>query len=157
MTPPLYLLVVPFPPTVNNYYDHVSRKITRGEKAGKVFTSKRISDAGLVFRAEVARLSRLGHRTPPQLSGRLAIRAIAYPPDARARDLDNLGKALLDALTAARVILDDSQFDEFRVLRGPARPPRGALRLGIWRPDAVDFDALSTVLGAPVVDLFSKS
>jgi crossover junction endodeoxyribonuclease RusA len=33
--------------------------------------------------------------------------------------LDNLGKALLDALAAAGVYEDDSQIDDFRIIRCP--------------------------------------
>lgn len=46
--------------------------------------------------------------TPEQ---RLRVDVLVYPPDRRKRDLDNLGKALLDALTKARVWADDSQID----------------------------------------------
>ncbi len=42
---------------------------------------------------------------------------LVYPPDRRARDLDNLGKALLDALTKAGVYGDDSQIDHLTFAR----------------------------------------
>jgi len=43
---------------------------------------------------------------------------ILYPPDARRRDLDNYMKALLDALTQAKVWLDDEQVDSLDIHRG---------------------------------------
>ncbi|EET5679407.1 RusA family crossover junction endodeoxyribonuclease, partial [Escherichia coli] len=52
------------------------------------------------------------------LSGRLAIKIIAEPPDKRRRDLDNILKAPLDALTHAGLLMDDEQFDEINIVRG---------------------------------------
>jgi crossover junction endodeoxyribonuclease RusA len=51
------------------------------------------------------------------MMGRLAIKIAAYPPDRRRRDLDNILKALLDSLTFAHVIEDDSQFDFISIAR----------------------------------------
>jgi len=53
------------------------------------------------------------------LGGPLQVELLACPPDRRRRDLDNLQKALLDAVVAARVIEDDSNIDDLRVTRGP--------------------------------------
>ncbi|EHZ4690535.1 RusA family crossover junction endodeoxyribonuclease, partial [Escherichia coli] len=50
--------------------------------------------------------------------GRLAIKIIAEPPDKRRRDLDNILKAPLDALTHAGLLIDDEQFDEINIVRG---------------------------------------
>ncbi|NBW23084.1 MAG: RusA family crossover junction endodeoxyribonuclease, partial [Caulobacteraceae bacterium] len=41
----------------------------------------------------------------------------AFPPDKRKRDLDNVLKSLLDALTHANVWDDDSQIDDLRIYR----------------------------------------
>jgi len=41
-----------------------------------------------------------------------------FPPDRRKRDVDNILKALLDALTHAGVYEDDSFIDDLRVVRG---------------------------------------
>ncbi|EES6198012.1 RusA family crossover junction endodeoxyribonuclease, partial [Escherichia coli] len=66
------------------------------------------------------------------LSGRLAIKIIAEPPDKRRRDLDNILKAPLDALTHALthagLLMDDEQFDEINIVR--AQPVSGG-RLGV--------------------------
>ncbi|WP_106425826.1 RusA family crossover junction endodeoxyribonuclease, partial [Escherichia coli] len=56
------------------------------------------------------------------LSGRLAIKMIVEPPDKRRRDLDNLLKAPLDALTHAGLLIDDEQFDEINIVRGQVVP-----------------------------------
>ncbi|NBW20709.1 MAG: RusA family crossover junction endodeoxyribonuclease [Caulobacteraceae bacterium] len=41
----------------------------------------------------------------------------AFPPDRRKRDLDNILKSLLDALTHAGVWEDDSQIEDLRIYR----------------------------------------
>ena len=60
-------------------------------------------------------VSRLGGRFP-KLTGNLRVSAEFYPPDARRRDLDNVGgKALLDSLQAAGLFEDDSQIKEIHL------------------------------------------
>jgi len=51
--------------------------------------------------------------------GRLAVDIYVNPPDKRKRDLDNIPKALLDALTHAGIWEDDSQIDQLTITRGP--------------------------------------
>ena len=53
---------------------------------------------------------------------------IAEPPDKRRRDLDNILKAPLDALTHAGLLMDDEQFDEINIVRG--QPVSGG-RMGV--------------------------
>jgi len=65
-------------------------------------------------------LARVVNRSLP---GRLAIEIQASPPDNRRRDLDNILKALLDSITHARVIEDDSQFDAIGIVRLPVAKP----------------------------------
>lgn len=52
------------------------------------------------------------------LDYRLNVEVVLYPPDRRTRDLDNYMKALLDALTKARVWEDDCLIDQLSILRG---------------------------------------
>jgi crossover junction endodeoxyribonuclease RusA len=96
---------LPWPPTVNSYYV----KAKRG-----VFISK----AGITFRdacnSALNEQMCLGLR----LDYRLSVQVILYPPDKRCRDLDNYMKALLDALTHAKVWVDDEQIDELAIHRG---------------------------------------
>jgi len=57
-----------------------------------------------------------------RMEGRLAVRITVCPPDHRRRDLDNVQKALFDALAHAGVYRDDSQIDRLEVERGPVAP-----------------------------------
>lgn len=106
-------LTLPFPPSVNTYWRHP----TTGRLAGRHL----ISDQGRAYRAAVAsRVEQLrydGVLSRHPLSGRLSLFVSVSAPDNRRRDLDNLPKALFDALTHAGVWNDDSQIDELRILR----------------------------------------
>lgn len=51
------------------------------------------------------------------LMGRLSITIKAYPPDRRARDLDNVLKILIDSLADAGQFLNDSQIDKLLIER----------------------------------------
>ncbi len=106
--------VLPYPPTVNTYW----------RRRGNTYF---ISEAGKRYRRDVAHIVCL-QQLKLNLSGRLAIKVIAEPPDKRRRDLDNILKAPLDALTHAGLLMDDEQFDEIVIVRG--QPVPGG-RLGI--------------------------
>jgi Holliday junction resolvase RusA-like endonuclease len=101
-------LELPFPPSVNHYWRRVGPRTL-------------ISREGRAFREKVCSiLAATGVRT---LTGPLALRLDAYPPDRRRRDLDNLSKSAGDALEAGGVYRDDSQIDLLVVTR--AQPVAG--------------------------------
>jgi len=109
-------LFLPYPPSVNTYWRHV----VMGRSA-RVLISKK----GREYREAVCRIvlaNRVHGETRMPGSRKLAVKLTAFPPDARARDLDNLPKAVLDALTHAGVWADDSQIDALHILRGEKRP-----------------------------------
>ena len=110
----MIVMTLPWPPSSNTYW----RSLSKGPLAGRVL----ISEKGRAYRiaAGVAMFDQL--RGYPKLSGRLAVTLAVNPPDRRRRDLDNMPKALLDALTHAQVILDDSQIDDLHIVRGPPTP-----------------------------------
>ena len=96
---------LPWPPSVNTYW----RNITVNGRGRTV-----ISVAGRKYKREVS----IRFHLATKMMGRLAVEIDAFPPDHRARDLDNLLKSLFDACTAAGVWGDDSQIDQITVKRG---------------------------------------
>jgi len=87
-------LKLPYPPSVNHYYRRVGHRTL-------------ISREGRRFRKTVcAHLATLRVR---RLKGPLRIEIEVYPPDRRRRDIDNVQKALLDALQHGGLYDDDSQ------------------------------------------------
>ncbi len=84
-----------------------------------------ISREGRRYRHAVcAALAAMGVRP---MAGRLCVRVSVCPPDRRRRDLDNVGKALLDALEHGGAYRDDSQIDRLIFERGPVTPGGRAL------------------------------
>lgn len=114
-------LRLPWPPSVNTYWRHVPWG--RGVRS-------LISRRGRQYRGEVASAvveafasGRPAVMRRAQSGARLSVAIQAYPPDRRSRDLDNLPKAVLDALGHAGVYGDDSQIDRLEIeRRGVARP-----------------------------------
>lgn len=107
-------LLLPFPPSVNHYF----RSIVMPGKNGKPRSQVLISADGRLYRQRVEVAVNPVLRDGPPLAGRLSVILTAYPPDLRKRDLDNLAKATLDALTHAGAWGDDSQIDDLRIIRG---------------------------------------
>lgn len=85
---------LPYPPSVNHYW-----RMWRGRMV--------ISTEGRAYRGRVARVLRLAGAQP--IDGPLAVHVEVYPPDERRRDLDNVQKALFDALQHGGAYRDDSQ------------------------------------------------
>lgn len=98
-------LTLPWPPTVNTYYRNVNGKTL-------------ISAHGRAYRQAVADQV-LIQRGAKHFTERLAVSIVAHVPDKRRRDLDNLFKGVLDAMTHAGVWADDSQIDDLSIVRGP--------------------------------------
>jgi crossover junction endodeoxyribonuclease RusA len=79
-----------------------------------------LSREGRRYRASVC--AALAVMRVVRMNGRLEVRVTVCPPDNRRRDLDNVQKALLDALAKGGAYRDDSQIDRLVVERGPVTP-----------------------------------
>jgi crossover junction endodeoxyribonuclease RusA len=101
----LLKLTIPFPPSVNHYYRRVGPRTL-------------ISKRGREYQAKVLQQVWVSNSIPTAQSGPLALSVVAYPPDNRRRDLDNLLKATLDSLTNAGVWVDDSQVRSIQICWG---------------------------------------
>ena len=99
-------LELPWPPSVNVYWRHWQGRMV-------------ISTAGRQYAKAVADQVRMqgGVR---RFEGKLKVVIQAYRPDNRKRDLDNLLKATLDALTKAGVWADDGLIVDLRIYWAPA-------------------------------------
>lgn len=100
---------LPFPPSNNTYYRRVGNKTL-------------ISKRGREYRkAVLEHCMRFGIK--PFGEDKLSIVIVAYYPDRRRRDLDNLLKAPLDAMMKAGVYEDDSQIEFLSIKKGEQEKP----------------------------------
>lgn len=93
---------LPYPPSVNHYWRRVGWRTL-------------ISREGRRYRKAVVALLAAMRAGP--MHGALAVRVKVHPPDGRRRDLDNLQKALFDALEHGGAFSDDSQIAKLEVER----------------------------------------
>lgn len=115
-------IALPWSPTVNTYW--------RAVNIPKVGVRVLISKEGREYRKTALQWIERQRIPVGVLTGKLAVSITAFPPDRRARDLDNLLKSLLDAIKEAKIIRDDADIDDLRITRGPIRP-RGAVHVYI--------------------------
>ncbi|MCP4934406.1 MAG: RusA family crossover junction endodeoxyribonuclease [bacterium] len=105
------MIELPWPPTVNHYYT-----IARGRKI--------LSKKGRQYR-KTAITEAIIQQPGKTIEGPVSVYIRAYPPDKRKRDIDNILKPVLDALTTARVYGDDSQVTDLRIVKfNPSKPGR---------------------------------
>jgi crossover junction endodeoxyribonuclease RusA len=80
-----------------------------------------MSDEGRQYRKAVDSVVRQARARKAWVM-RLKIEVAAFPPDRRARDLDNLLKSCLDSLQHSGVFESDSQIDDLRIYRAERVP-----------------------------------
>jgi crossover junction endodeoxyribonuclease RusA len=108
--------VLAWPPSNNNLYT-----VARGRKI--------LSEEGRAYR-DAAIMQIASQRTVGRMAGHVSVRIIAYPPDRRRRDLDNLLKMPLDCLVKSGVISDDSMIHSLAIEWGAvSERPRIVVRL----------------------------
>ena len=94
---------LPYPPSVNHYWRRVGARTL-------------ISRGGRAFRSAVCTI--LAAATFKPLVGPLEVDVTVFPPDRRRRDIDNVQKALLDALEHGGAYEDDSQIVRLSIEKG---------------------------------------
>ena len=128
-----------WPPSVNHYWRHVvmpvkgihGKLISLWAKYGgahavvanihKLFQARvLISKDGREYRERMVSQLRGTLRMPPNVD--LAADLLIYPPDRRARDLDNLEKAIWDTIQAAGIIENDCRIKRKTVETMPVTP-----------------------------------
>ena len=99
---------MPWPPSVNSCWKPVGR--------GK--SSRMMLTPGVKAYRQLAWYMLVQQRVPRgRLAQPIAISIVAHPPDLRARDIDNLLKVSIDALTLAGVLEDDKWIEELSIRR----------------------------------------
>jgi len=98
---------LPYPPSVNNAYRVWNGRILLSETGRKYQKGINIIWALFKRKSDVVEFGK----------DRLRVTVFVYPPDERRRDLDNLGKLLLDGLEKAGVYENDSQIDGLFFIR----------------------------------------
>lgn len=131
-------LTLPYPPSANLIWRTVQLK---GWKHPRTILSKE----GREYRKQVAKHVAVAGR-PCLGTARLQADYQAYRPDRRRRDLDNIRKAVNDALEAAGVIDDDEQIDR----------DSGDKTLPIDRNNPRVVVTLTPIAGAEVQEVLSK-
>jgi Holliday junction resolvase RusA-like endonuclease len=107
---------LPYPPSVNHYWRRVGPKTL-------------ISREGRRFRERVVAI--LAALRVEPLSGPLAINVELHPPDNRRRDIDNVTKALLDALQHGGAYADDSQIVRLAIVKcAPVKGGKTVVHIG---------------------------
>lgn len=112
-------LTLPWPPSVNNYW-----RMWQGRMV--------ISTEGRKYRTAVAEQV-LIQKGAKHFANKVKVTIAAYRPDERKRDLDNLLKAVLDALCHAGVYEDDSLIVDLRIYWEPLKA--GMLKIQIEEQD----------------------
>ena len=112
------VLILPIPPSLNNYYGHTAPTKHR--------VIKYIKPEGKTYREIVKKYIEennfnIGANIP------LKVEVILNFPTNRQQDLDNRMKSLLDSLTIANVWLDDSLIYDLHIIRGVIGKPGGVI------------------------------
>lgn len=131
---------LPFPPSLNHAWGRKGNRsyLTQEQK------DYRIAVAGALAWGELQDADSPLAPLELPLPGRLAVALRFFEPNRLKRDLDNLPKAILDALTQAGLWLDDAQIDWLMLARAGVRPDRPRVVVRVWRyaPNELDLPFL---------------
>lgn len=98
------LIKIPWPPSVNHYYDNA----VRYSRQGKPYMARMLSRRAVAYHSDVFALAK---EAKCEQFGRDDVEMFLqlHPPDRRKRDADNTLKAIQDSLMKAFIYADDSQ------------------------------------------------
>lgn len=105
----IWSLSLPFPPSGNHRNGRSGKRTYRPKSTQDYFT-----EVWATVRQQ---------NGPHRLEGGLIVEIDCHAPDRRCRDLDNIAKVLLDALTEAGVWEDDSQVQVLTLRKAPSEKP----------------------------------
>ena len=96
-------LILPWPPSLNTYWRTFQGRMILSEK-GRLYRQS-VMEQCLLQRVDT-------------FTGPIRMEIVAFRPDNRKRDLDNLLKAALDGMAKALIYEDDSQIRDLRIRWG---------------------------------------
>ena len=120
---------LPFPPTLNHAWGRKGKMsyLTQEQK------DYRKAVAGALAWGELRDADSPLAALEVPLTGRLAVAMRFFEPNRLKRDIDNLPKAALDALTHAGLWIDDAQIDCLMLARVGVSPDRPRAVVRVWR------------------------
>ncbi|MCO8122541.1 RusA family crossover junction endodeoxyribonuclease [Stieleria sp. TO1_6] len=113
-------LKLPYPPSINHYWRHVGPRVL-------------ISRKGRDYRTAVG--AYLKNKNVEPLEGPLVVDIELHLPDRRKRDIDNVLKAVLDALQWGGAFLDDSQIVRLAIEK--IEPEKQPIPKGKRKPEPI--------------------
>ena len=113
----LTIVKLPYPPSLNRYY-----RVWRGRMV--------VGPEGKAYREAVQQILGPSFQDVEPYKVPLRVWIDVMMPDRRKRDLDNLNKSLLDAITDAGVWADDSLIEDLRLIKVGVEKP-GYVRLTV--------------------------
>lgn len=108
---------IPYPPTVNSYW--ITRSI-KNKQSGKIIKTVTRSEKVKKYHEDVFYLLK-SQNIKSLLTQKLRLDLHVFPPDHKKRDLDNVCKAILDALQHAGIYDDDFKIWKLTVERKEVR------------------------------------
>lgn len=118
--------ILPYPPTANHLKIPVGfKKIVNG--IPKCLARMILAPKGRKYYKDVALIMSLMKQLDPPYQVLIEV----HVPDLRTRDLGNVEKASMDALSKAGVLIDDGKIDDIRMIRFPPDRPHGKLVIKI--------------------------
>lgn len=112
MSAPEIALTLPYPPSVNRYWRNVNGRMILSAE-GRRYRQTVVNKAVVDYLEKKTPWPFIGG-SPAFPAGALAVQIAATAPDRRKRDLDNILKAVLDAMTGL-VWADDAQVENLLI------------------------------------------
>lgn len=108
-------LLLPFPPSVNAYWQQVVIRT----RTGKNFRSTALTKRAKAFRAEALYTIKQQYPVHSIIDHPVKVVIHLHPPSLRKYDVDNFNKGILDALTHANIWVDDELVHDLRIVKRP--------------------------------------
>lgn len=106
-------LLLPFPPSINAYWQQVVIRT----RTGKNFRSTALTKRAKAFRAEALYSIKQQYPIHQIIDYQVKVTIYLFPPTLRKYDVDNFNKGILDALTHANIWVDDELVYDLRIIK----------------------------------------